>query len=88
MPRDDVVHAYVVERASDGAITDMVSFYSLPSSVMQHPRHNLLRAAYSFYNVSTETPWAVLMKEALIVAKQVRVLLTFIILFRGKASML
>ncbi|KAL5110575.1 Glycylpeptide N-tetradecanoyltransferase 2 [Taenia crassiceps] len=70
LPRDDVVHAYVVERASDGTITDMVSFYSLPSSVMQHPRHNLLRAAYSFYNVSTETPWAVLMKEALIAAKQ------------------
>ncbi|CDS39669.1 glycylpeptide N tetradecanoyltransferase [Echinococcus multilocularis] len=70
LPRDDVVHAYVVERASDGAITDMVSFYSLPSSVMQHPRYNLLRAAYSFYNVSTETPWTVLMKEALIVAKQ------------------
>ena len=66
-----MIHAYVVERASDGAITDMVSFYSLPSSVMQHPRHSLLRAAYSFYNVATATPLPVLMKEALIIAKQV-----------------
>ncbi|KAM7537791.1 hypothetical protein Aperf_G00000059545 [Anoplocephala perfoliata] len=69
LPRDDVVHSYVVE-AEGGKITDMVSFYSLPSSVMQHPRYNLLRAAYSFYNVATVTPWATLMKEALIVANQ------------------
>nr|CDS28886.1 glycylpeptide N tetradecanoyltransferase [Hymenolepis microstoma] len=70
LPQDGVVHSYVVEAEDSGQITDMVSFYSLPSSVMQHPRHSLLRAAYSFYNVATVTPWSTLMKEALIVAKQ------------------
>ena len=69
LPRDDVVHTYVVE--TGGKVTDMVSFYSLPSSVMQNPRYNMLRAAYSFYNFATATPWTALMKEALVVAKQV-----------------
>ncbi|VUZ53804.1 unnamed protein product [Hymenolepis diminuta] len=70
LPREGVVHSYVVEAVDTGKITDMVSFYSLPSSVMQHPRHNLLCAAYSFYHVATVTPWNTLIKEALIVAKQ------------------
>lgn len=30
-------------------ITDYVSFYSLPSTIMRSPRHNLLNAAYLFY---------------------------------------
>ena len=52
-------------------ITDMVSFYTLPSTVMSHPTHNKLKAAYSFYNVSTVTPWVDLMGDALILAKKV-----------------
>lgn len=51
-------------------ITDMVSFYTLPSTVMSHPTHNKLKAAYSFYNVSTVTPWVDLMGDALILAKK------------------
>ncbi|VDD75155.1 unnamed protein product [Mesocestoides corti] len=68
LPREDIVHAFVVEK--DNKVTDMISFYSLPSSVMQNPRHSMLRAAYSFYNFSTATPLSLLMKEALIKAKQ------------------
>lgn len=30
-------------------ITDMVSFYTLPSSVLGHPEHKEIRAAYMFY---------------------------------------
>jgi glycylpeptide N-tetradecanoyltransferase len=30
-------------------ITDFFSFYSLPSTVINHPKHNLLEAAYLFY---------------------------------------
>lgn len=30
-------------------ITDMVSFYSLPSTIMQHPKYDVLNAAYMFY---------------------------------------
>jgi hypothetical protein len=43
-----VVDAYVVE-GSDGQITDMVSFYTLPSSILGHPEHTELRAAYMYY---------------------------------------
>ena len=38
---------------------------------MHHPTHKLLRAAYSFYNVSGATPWVDLMQDALVVAKNV-----------------
>jgi glycylpeptide N-tetradecanoyltransferase len=49
----------------------MVSFYTLPSTVMHHPVHRTLKAAYSFYNVSVKTPWVDLMQDALISAKNV-----------------
>lgn len=49
----------------------MVSFYTLPSTVMHHPIYRTLKAAYSFYNVSTKTPWVELMTDALISAKNV-----------------
>lgn len=35
-------------------VTDFVSFYSLPSTIMNHEKHNLLNAAYLFY-YGTET---------------------------------
>ncbi|CAH8834368.1 unnamed protein product [Trichobilharzia szidati] len=71
MTRDDVVHSYVVE-GEDGQITDFCSFYVLPSSVMKSKQHNSLRAAYSFYNVSTVTPWPALIQDMLISAKQLK----------------
>ena len=37
---------------------------------MHHPQHKSLKAAYSFYNVSTATPWVDLMGDALILAKR------------------
>ncbi|XP_069111093.1 glycylpeptide N-tetradecanoyltransferase 1-like [Argopecten irradians] len=67
IPRPGIIDSYVVER--DGTVTDFVSFYTLPSTVMHHPTHKYLKAAYSFYNVSTKTPWNELMQDALIVAK-------------------
>lgn len=67
IPRQGIVDTYVVER--NGTITDFVSFYTLPSTIMHHPQHKLLKAAYSFYNVSTVTPWVDLMQDALIVAR-------------------
>lgn len=67
IPRKGIVDSYVVE--TQGKITDFVSFYTLPSTVMHHPAHKSLKAAYSFYNVSTVTPWDVLIQDALIVAK-------------------
>ncbi|XP_044729600.1 glycylpeptide N-tetradecanoyltransferase [Chrysoperla carnea] len=50
-------------------VTDFVSYYTLPSTIMHHPVHKTLKAAYSFYNVSTQTQWVDLMNDALISAK-------------------
>ncbi len=56
----------------NGSITDFVSFYTLPSTVMRHPVHKSLKAAYSFYSAAGKTPWCDLMQDALITAKNVR----------------
>ena len=74
LPREDIIDAYVVERPTTGGasrITDLVSFYTLPSTVMSHPTHNKLKAAYSFYNVATTASWVDLIGDALVLAKKV-----------------
>ncbi|XP_014218178.2 glycylpeptide N-tetradecanoyltransferase [Copidosoma floridanum] len=71
-PQDGIVSSFVVENPKTKAITDMVSYYTLPSSVMHHQVHKTLKAAYSFYNVSTKTPWLELMQDALISAKNLQ----------------
>jgi len=48
----------------------MASFYSLPSSILNHPKYSTLNAAYSWYNVSTKTPLVQLMKDILIIASK------------------
>jgi len=58
----------------DGKVTDFISFYALPSTVMHHPTHKILKAAYAFYMSTTKVTRTEIMKDALIVAKQVRVL--------------
>lgn len=68
LPKNGIISSYVVAD-TDGKITDLVSFYALPSTVMHHPVHKIIKAAYSFYNVSTKTPWCDLMNDALISAK-------------------
>lgn len=45
--RKQVTWTYVVE--SQGKITDMISFYSLPSSILDSEKHKNLEAAYLFY---------------------------------------
>lgn len=51
-----VTWAYVVEDPTSGAITDMISFYSLPSSVLDSDKHKTLEAAYLFY-YATNVPF-------------------------------
>lgn len=70
LPRDTIVDCYVIQDEGTGAITDLMSYYALPSTVMNHPTHKSLRAAYSFYNVSTKTPWNELIGDALVLAKK------------------
>lgn len=69
LPQSGIINSFIVE--NDGKITDFVSYYTLPSSVMHHQTHKTLRAAYSFYNVSSKTPWVELMTDALISARNV-----------------
>ena len=71
LPREGVVDAFVVEDPETGAITDLCSFYHLPSTVIGHEKHNTLNAAYSFYNVATSVPLQELMRDALICARNV-----------------
>lgn len=68
LPQGGIIDSFVVE-SPGGAITDFVSYYTLPSTVVYHPVHKTLKAAYSFYNVSTNTQWIDLMLDALITAK-------------------
>ncbi|KAI7895080.1 acyl-CoA N-acyltransferase [Mucor mucedo] len=49
LPHEKVVWSYVVEDPKTKKITDMFSFYSLPSSVIGNPKHSTLNAAYMFY---------------------------------------
>lgn len=52
---------------------------------MHHPVHKSLKAAYSFYNIHTETPLLDLMNDALIIAKLVSIFpsATFMKVFSG-----
>ena len=68
VPRDKVVYAYV-DGPSD-ALTDVFSFYFLPSQILNHPEHNMLNVAYSFYNVSTTGRLLEGMSDMLLKAKE------------------
>lgn len=70
LPRNGIVNAYVVEDPATHKVTDFISFYTLPSSVLNHKQYNNLKAAYSFYNVATKTPIKQLMNDALVLAKK------------------
>lgn len=64
-----VIDAFVVEEKEGGTLTDMVSFYTLPSSILGHPEHTELRAAYMYYTVPGVTPAKDLLNDAMIVAR-------------------
>lgn len=70
-PRENIINSYVIcNDANDKSrVTDFISFYTLPSTVVQHPVHKSLKIAYSFYNVAETLTWPELMTDALITAK-------------------
>lgn len=55
-------------RRADGRLTDMLSFYTLPSTVINNPQHSRLAAAFQYYTVPAATPLAQLMGDALVLA--------------------
>ena len=74
LPREGVVYSYVIEGEREGApgappqrvVTDFFSFYSLPSTVINHPVHSTLRAAYCYYYAPGEGgSAAALIKDAM-----------------------
>jgi glycylpeptide N-tetradecanoyltransferase len=69
VPREGVINTYVVEDPNDKSkVTDMVSFYHLPSTILG--TDETLYAAYSYYNVATSTDLTSLMRDALILANK------------------
>mmetsp|Transcript_15164 Transcript_15164/g.20019 ORF Transcript_15164/g.20019 Transcript_15164/m.20019 type:complete len:499 (+) Transcript_15164:63-1559(+) len=68
---EGVVNSYVVENPETKKITDVTSFYHLPSTIIGNPKHNKLNAAYSYYNVATSVEWTDLMRDSLIMARNV-----------------
>jgi glycylpeptide N-tetradecanoyltransferase len=71
LPRPEIVWSYVVEDPQQpGTITDFLSFYNLPSTVIGHEKHKQIKAAYAFYTVPNKHTIAQLMADALVLAKQ------------------
>ena len=48
----------------------MLSFYTLPSTVIGNPTYKTLKAAFMYYTVAKETPLHQLMTDALILASK------------------
>lgn len=46
---EKVVHAFVVENSETGQVTDFISFYILPFSVLDNPKHSEIGIAYLYY---------------------------------------
>ncbi|XP_060717039.1 glycylpeptide N-tetradecanoyltransferase 1b isoform X1 [Tachysurus vachellii] len=68
LPRDGIIDTYVVEGLG-GVITDMVSFYTMTSTVLNHLIHRSLKSAHALYTVTTVTPLQQLMEDVLVIAK-------------------
>jgi len=63
LPREGVLHSFVVD--GEAGVTDFFSFYSLPSTVIRHPTHTTLKAAYCYYYVPNSVSAQQLLREAL-----------------------
>ncbi|KAI5479326.1 glycylpeptide N-tetradecanoyltransferase [Pseudohyphozyma bogoriensis] len=53
---EQVTWTYVVEDPETKAITDMFSFYTLPSTAVKVKPHTVINAAYLYYYATTATP--------------------------------
>lgn len=68
-PLKGVVSSFVVEDPETKKITDFGSYYCLPSTVIGHKTHKLLKAAYLFYYATTKNTLTDLVRDLLISAK-------------------
>eukprot|EP01117_Protostelium_nocturnum_P004656 TRINITY_DN1686_c0_g1_i2.p1 TRINITY_DN1686_c0_g1~~TRINITY_DN1686_c0_g1_i2.p1 ORF type:complete len:330 (+),score=65.70 TRINITY_DN1686_c0_g1_i2:498-1487(+) len=70
LPQGDIVYTYVVENPQTHQLTDLTSFYTLPSTVLNNSNYNSIKAAYSFYSVATSVSLSDLIRDALTFAKK------------------
>lgn len=68
LPQENVIYSYVVESPFSGEITDLFSFYTLPSTIIGNAEYNSLRAAYMFYTVPKTSSVEEILHDALIMA--------------------
>ena len=69
LPRDKVIYSWVCEDAN-AKVTDFISFYYLPSSILKHVQHKTLHVAYSYYNVPGQYDAMELMKKTIMLAHE------------------
>lgn len=70
LPRPGVVHTYVARNGPDGAVSDVTSFYTLPSTVVrQTGGHSTIVAAFQYHCAAESVDDAVLANDALILAR-------------------
>ena len=72
LPRKGVIDSFVVENPETKQITDFMSFYHLPSTIIGHDKYKTLYAAYSYYHVATSVPFKELMYNCLILANKLK----------------
>jgi len=75
LPEEGVMDSYLI-MDMQGNVTDFTSFYMLPSSILNHPEHDKVNAAYGFYSftedVNNTARYSDLIKDALIIAKKLK----------------
>ncbi|BDA48372.1 Glycylpeptide N-tetradecanoyltransferase 1 [Coccomyxa sp. Obi] len=69
LPVEGVIDAYVVE-GPDGKVTDLASYYTLPSTIIGNAQYDTLKAAFMYYTVAARTPLLQLMQDLLVMAHQ------------------
>lgn len=66
--RENIIETYVVE--NDGKVTDMLSYYFIPSKLSNETRHTELKKAYVYYYFNTVTDLERLMDNGLYLMKK------------------
>jgi len=70
MSREDIINTFVIESPQTHNVTDMLSFYTLPSTIIGNDKYKSLKAAYSYYNVASTVDMKDLITDALILARK------------------
>lgn len=70
LPRAGVVHTYVARNGPNGAVSDVTSFYTLPSTVVNRTGgHDAVVAAFQYYTAAESVDESTLATDALILAR-------------------